>query len=320
MQTFGKGFNKNLIIDIQYQYNKDDNSLSYYREYAYYQALINLYKIRGYTVQITNDKLILSDYAKAFNIIKEYVHESYNSSWFQGNMLICDRQFTKYAQYICNYVKRYLGNHKKNITICSKPYNIEHLQNVDKLLRFKYSNLFETEPIIINLINKKYISNEIKYKNFDYLNNFKYSCMEHAVNRTYIFNINESKLKFILDIYYQIEKLINAINNLDAINNCWYMNNAWRIFKNDEILLNHISQLNNTLNFATKEIRLNILTSYLFKLCHLAKLTIYSTSFILKNYNEVHNIDSKQLKSKLKLLIITNYTIKFILDIFEIRV
>lgn len=311
---FGYGNNKQLIINIQYQH-KNNNSLSFFREQAYYIALINLYKVCGYTVHIAKNNVDLSDYMLAYNMLKSYISKEGNISYLHHKIFMCDNKFTQYASYICNYVVRYINNNQKSITICSKPYSLKNLKYFDKLLHFKYSILMETEPVTVYINNKLYNSNDLQYYDFNYINEFKYSCMEHKVNQKYKFDVNSNKLAYILKLKSQVTNLIKNIVELNIINNYWYTNNTWRIFKNDEIILNYISQLNNVLNFASKEIKLQILANYLFRLCHLAQPIIASTNFILKN----DNVDSKQLKSKLKILIIIQYTIKFILDIFEIR-
>lgn len=312
---FGICANKQLVINIQYQY-QDTNSLSYYKDKSYYQALINLYKICGYKVQEFNfNNLTLSDYVNVYNMIKFNIYHNGQTSYFNGQIFMYNNTFTKYAQYICNYIIRFLSINQKNITICSKPYTIRDLKHIDKELNFKYSVLIETEPVNIIDKEKKYISNDVKYYNFNQLENFKFSAMAHKVNINYIYNVNDNKLKFVLILYKQIEKLIIDINNLSLIHNSWYSNMTWRLFKTDEILFNHISQLDTVLNFASKNIKLNILYTYLLQLCYLVKPIINSAKYILKH----DNIDIHQLRSKLKLLIITKYIIKLILNIFNIR-
>ena len=228
---------------------------------------------------------------------------------------MCDNAFTTYAQYICNYITRYIEPNKKNITICAKPYTIKNLKYIDNVLCFKYSKLFKTEPIFINTKNNDDAksSDDIKYHTIDDINDFKFMCMKYKINQSYTYN--NSELNNVLKLYKQITNLIIEINNLSIINNHWYSDLNWRLFKTDEILFNHISQLNNMLNFASKEIKLHIVYNYLLKLCYLVKPVINSIIYILKH----DNIDLIQLKSKLKLLIITKYIIKFIFDIFNIR-
>ena len=311
---FGIGSNKQLVINIQHQYT-NINSLSYYREQSYYQALINLYKICGYTVQEANNCLILSDYMRVYHMIKSHIHQDGSIASFNGQIFMCDNIFTKYAQYICNYIIRFSKINQKNITICSKPYTIRDLQSIDKQLNFKYSVLIETEPVNIIDKEKKYISNDVTYYSFNQLENFKFSTMAHKVNINYIYNMNDNKLNYVLNLYKQIEKLIIDINNLPLIHNNWHNNMTWRLFKTDEILFNHISQFDTVLNFASKNMKLNIVYTYLLQLCYLVKPIINSIKYILKH----DNIDFHQLKSKLKLLIITKYIIKLILNIFNIR-
>jgi len=312
--VFGLGSNKQLVINIQYQ-NQDINSLSYYREKSYYQALINLYKVCGYKIQTFNNNLVLSDYINVYNMIKEYIHQNGQISYFNNQIFMCNNMFTKYAQYICKYIVRFLSINQKNITICSKPYTIRDLKLIDKQLNFKYSVLIETEPVIIYDEGKKYISTDLQYQQFNNLDEFQFSALKHNVNVNYIYDKNNKELNYIYNVYNNIEKLIININNLSCIHNSWYSNMTWRLFKTDEILFNHISQLDSVLNFASKYIKLNILCTYLLKLCYLVKPVINSVIYILKH----GCIDIQQLKSKLKLLIITKYIIKFILDILDIR-
>lgn len=319
LNIFGKLCFKDLTINIQYQCSSDNkNTLSYMRDQYYILALINLLKSSGYIVNDTNNVSMLNS-VQIMNQLYKYLYEVNNTLYFDSEPLLINHQFTKYAKYICTYINRCNKINERAITICGNGYSIAQLQRLNKLLSLNYSILFESEPVII-LDKNKQLSNQLALNriNFDQ-NAFKYACVSHNINNTFIFNINKNdKFLFVKRCMQQIDALLLRINNV--ITNQWFKTDKWLLFKYDEMLLNYLSTFELMLNYASKNLNLPIVEQYLFKLCCLSKRLIRSIFIILNHHAKHEYVDLPRLKNKIKILLIVRYVINFVMNIFNIRV
>lgn len=322
--NFGCSSSKDLVINLKFLDDKNDNSFSAYRNKVYYQSLFNLLRTTNYKVKEIDNIPVL----ECFNWItklQNYIYKSKQTYLFNSKVLIDNDKLSEYAKHISTYIYRCCSkNNEKIITICGNKYSIDTFKRINKLLNLNYSIVLETEPIIIKNNGIKINSNGTVYnkEKIGDEDRFKYFCASHDINRNCIFTANQrTNLDFVQFIYDKLSNLLDKIYEADIIDNQWFRESKWNLFKNDEILFNKICQFDEILNFASKNLRLGVLEQYLFSLCQLSKPLIRSVSIALNHYYKQKYIDTYRLKNKMKIMIIVKYIIHFIVsDIFDINI
>ena len=334
--------NQNIIIDYNTKLN---NSLSSQREIFYIQALKQLYQACGYNVLI-NIQPSIRDSLTIFNKIQSYIKENNNKVYLNidtlNETIINNDHITESAKYIFTYLNLFQLPAEKVVSIRGKGYNIDYLHMLNNQYNLK-NTIIQVDPFYIKSYTNKYSSfSDIQ---FDYINMaqfnvtidnhnnilklnckeqelLQYSFIQHKLDNQYIFDINHNDChlpyiqKMLKLINMNFEKMISLQDTQIYI----LIYSDWSLSKAYIQILNYILQYEYILELAAKNINLNILERYLFKLCHLASSCVYDISKKLDCAKANKHVDKNVLSQKLRIMKMIQYIIIHSLHILNISI